>query len=41
MPVMEPDVDASVLKEWARAIDDGPFGSLCFGERIASTTPTR
>lgn len=39
MPVMEPDLDAGVLKEWARAIDDGPFSSLCFGERIAFGNP--
>jgi alkanesulfonate monooxygenase SsuD/methylene tetrahydromethanopterin reductase-like flavin-dependent oxidoreductase (luciferase family) len=39
MPVMEPDLDAGVLKAWARAIDDGPFSSLCWGERIAFTNP--
>lgn len=39
MPVMEPDIDAGVLKDWARAIDDGPFSSLCFGERIAFDNP--
>jgi hypothetical protein len=35
MPVMEPDLDATVLENWARAIDEGPFSSLCWGERIA------
>ncbi len=35
MPVMEPDLDATVLEAWARAIDEGPFSSLCWGERIA------
>ena len=39
MPVMEPDLDGSTLKAWARAIDDGPFASLCWGERIAFDNP--
>ncbi|MCW2651616.1 MAG: hypothetical protein QOE41_3875 [Mycobacterium sp.] len=39
MPVMEPDLDAATLEEWAKAIDDGPFASLCFGERIAFDNP--
>jgi Luciferase-like monooxygenase len=39
MPVMEPDLDAVVLRNWARAIDDGPFASLCWGERIAFDNP--
>ena len=39
MPVMEPDLDATVLEDWARAIDDGPFSSLCWGERIAFDNP--
>ena len=39
MPVMEPDLDATVLKKWARAIDEGPFSSLCWGERIAFENP--
>jgi alkanesulfonate monooxygenase SsuD/methylene tetrahydromethanopterin reductase-like flavin-dependent oxidoreductase (luciferase family) len=39
MPVMEPDLDATVLETWARAIDEGPFSSLCWGERIAFTNP--
>jgi hypothetical protein len=30
MPVMEPDLDAAVLRHWARSIDDGPFSSLCW-----------
>ena len=28
-----------VLKNWARAIDEGPFSSLCWGERIAFDNP--
>jgi alkanesulfonate monooxygenase SsuD/methylene tetrahydromethanopterin reductase-like flavin-dependent oxidoreductase (luciferase family) len=39
MPVMEPDVNATVLRNWARAIDEGPFSSLCWGERIAFENP--
>ncbi|HEX5144046.1 MAG TPA: LLM class flavin-dependent oxidoreductase [Mycobacterium sp.] len=39
MPVMEPDLDAAVLRNWAKAIDDGPFSALCWGERIAFTNP--
>jgi alkanesulfonate monooxygenase SsuD/methylene tetrahydromethanopterin reductase-like flavin-dependent oxidoreductase (luciferase family) len=39
MPVMEPDLDAATLHAWARAIDDGPFSSMCFGERIAFDNP--
>ncbi|HEV7359821.1 MAG TPA: LLM class flavin-dependent oxidoreductase [Mycobacterium sp.] len=39
MPVMEPDLDATVLQTWARTIDEGPFSSLCWGERIAFGNP--
>lgn len=39
MPVMEPDLDAATLRTWARTIDDGPFSSLCWGERIAFDNP--
>ena len=39
MPVMEPGLDAGLLEEWARGIDEGPFSSLCFGERIAFDNP--
>ena len=39
MPVMEPDLDAGLLKRWAQGIDDGPFSSLCWGERIAFGNP--
>ncbi|GAQ34319.1 LLM class flavin-dependent oxidoreductase [Mycobacterium pseudoshottsii] len=39
MPVMEPDLDANVLKTWARAVDEGPFSALCWGERIAFDNP--
>ena len=36
---MEPDLDASVLRQWAQTIDAGPFSSLCWGERIAFDNP--
>lgn len=39
LPVMEPDLDAAVLEAWSRAIDGGPFHSLCFGERMAFDNP--
>jgi alkanesulfonate monooxygenase SsuD/methylene tetrahydromethanopterin reductase-like flavin-dependent oxidoreductase (luciferase family) len=39
MPVMEPSLDAATLKGWARVIDEGPFSSLCWGERIAFDNP--
>lgn len=39
LPVMEPDLDAATLRRWARAIDDGPFSSICWGERIAFSNP--
>lgn len=41
LPVMEPDLwDAdSTLEQWARAVDEGPFASLCFGERMAFDNP--
>jgi alkanesulfonate monooxygenase SsuD/methylene tetrahydromethanopterin reductase-like flavin-dependent oxidoreductase (luciferase family) len=39
LPVMEPDIDAATLETWARRIDEGPFSSLCFGERMAFDNP--
>ena len=39
LPVMEPGLDAGILEEWARAVDSGPFSSLCFGERMAFDNP--
>lgn len=39
MPVMEADLDAALLKTWAQKVDDGPFSSLCWGERIAFSNP--
>jgi len=37
--VMEPDLDAGVLRQWAQRVDAGPFSSLCWGERIAFDNP--
>ncbi|OBC12488.1 luciferase [Mycobacterium sp. 852013-50091_SCH5140682] len=39
MPVMEPGLDAALLKSWAKTVDEGPFSSLCWGERIAFDNP--
>jgi alkanesulfonate monooxygenase SsuD/methylene tetrahydromethanopterin reductase-like flavin-dependent oxidoreductase (luciferase family) len=39
LPVMEPGLSADLLEQWSRAVDDGPFSSLCFGERIAFDNP--
>ncbi len=39
MPVMEPDLDRATLRSWARLVDEGPFSSLCWGERIAFDNP--
>jgi alkanesulfonate monooxygenase SsuD/methylene tetrahydromethanopterin reductase-like flavin-dependent oxidoreductase (luciferase family) len=41
LPVMEPDLweSDSTLEQWARAVDEGPFASLCFGERMAFDNP--
>lgn len=39
MPVMEPDLDAATLRTWATIVDEGPFSSLCWGERIAFDNP--
>ncbi|HSV41060.1 MAG TPA: LLM class flavin-dependent oxidoreductase [Nocardioidaceae bacterium] len=39
LPVMEPDLDAGTLEAWSRYVDEGPFSSLCFGERMAFDNP--
>src|SRR3954453_18489725 len=42
LPVMEPDLwsdGATTLEAWARAVDAGPWSSLCFGERMAFDNP--
>jgi alkanesulfonate monooxygenase SsuD/methylene tetrahydromethanopterin reductase-like flavin-dependent oxidoreductase (luciferase family) len=39
LPVMEPDLDAGVLRRWSEVIDTGPFSSICWGERMAFDNP--
>lgn len=39
LPVMEPGLDGPTLESWARLVDEGPFSSLCFGERMAFDNP--
>lgn len=39
LPVMEPDLDAEILRQWVTTIDDGPFSSISWGERIAFSNP--
>lgn len=41
LPVMEPDLwaEAGTLERWARTVDEGPWSSLCFGERMAFDNP--
>lgn len=39
LPVMEPNLDAAILKAWAQVVDSGPFSSLCWGERMAFDNP--
>src|SRR5690349_1660768 len=41
LPVMEPDLweAPDTLERWARAVDAGPYASLCFGERVAFDNP--
>jgi len=39
LPLMEPGIDGEMLERWARAVDQGPFASLCFGERVAFGNP--
>jgi alkanesulfonate monooxygenase SsuD/methylene tetrahydromethanopterin reductase-like flavin-dependent oxidoreductase (luciferase family) len=41
LPVMEPDLwaEPDALERWSRAVDEGPYASLCFGERMAFDNP--
>src|SRR5690606_30461273 len=39
LPVMEPALDADVLETWARTIDEGPWSSIAFGERVVFDNP--
>jgi alkanesulfonate monooxygenase SsuD/methylene tetrahydromethanopterin reductase-like flavin-dependent oxidoreductase (luciferase family) len=39
LPVMVPGLDREAILGWARRIDEGPFSSLCAGERITFPNP--
>lgn len=39
LPVMVPGLDRDSILEWARRIDEGPFSSLCAGERVNFPNP--
>ncbi|TFG97773.1 MAG: LLM class flavin-dependent oxidoreductase [Myxococcales bacterium] len=39
LPVMEPGQRRGTWERWARAIDEGPFSTLAFGERMAFDNP--
>jgi alkanesulfonate monooxygenase SsuD/methylene tetrahydromethanopterin reductase-like flavin-dependent oxidoreductase (luciferase family) len=39
LPVMEPGQRRATWERWARAVDEGPFSSLAFGERMAFGNP--
>lgn len=41
LPVMEPDLWESpgLMESWAREVDQGPWSSLCWGERVAFDNP--
>lgn len=39
LPVMEPGQKRDTWERWARAVDEGPFSSLAFGERMAFDNP--
>lgn len=39
LPIMEPDLGPDTLEEWSLTIDEGPFSSICFGERMAFDNP--
>lgn len=39
LPLMEPELDRRVFETWVRTVDEGPYASLCFGERMAFDNP--
>ena len=39
LPVMEPGITMTRLREWSELIDAAGFSSLCFGERMAFDNP--
>lgn len=39
LPIMEPGLNADMLETWSRTVDEGPYSSLAFGERMAFDNP--
>ena len=39
LPIMEPGLNADMLEKWSRTVDEGPYSSLAFGERMAFDNP--
>lgn len=39
LPIMEPGLNADMLATWSRTVDEGPWSSLAFGERMAFDNP--
>lgn len=39
LPILMPNIDGPTLEAWSRAIDEGPYASVCFGERVAFDNP--
>ena len=39
LPTTTPGTTGELLLDWARRADEGPFSSLCFGERMAFDNP--
>lgn len=39
LPIMEPGLTADMLEKWSRTVDEGPWSSLAFGERMAFDNP--
>ena len=39
LPIMEPGLNADMLETWSRTVDEGPWSSLAFGERMAFDNP--
>ena len=39
LPIMEPGLNADMLESWSSTVDEGPYSSLAFGERMAFDNP--
>ncbi len=39
LPIMEPGLNADMLETWSCTVDEGPWSSLAFGERMAFDNP--